>query len=283
MKCGVFLVILGLGLVTNALQAGDAGSGSGLKPLWEVGVGVSGLYFPDYRGSDQGSGYLMPIPYFVYRGDFFKADRNGIRGTLFDNDRLEFNMSLGASLPVNSNDNRARRGMPDLNLTLEIGPSLDIHLWRAADRRQRLDLRLPVRTAVTVGDKIEDIGQVFSPRLNLDLDDPAGLTGWHLGMLVGPLYGSARNHRYFYSVAPQYATADRPAYDADGGYAGTQCLLALSKRFPGFWIGAFARWDTLQNARFEDSPLVRSDHYFAAGVGFSWILGESTQRVETRD
>ncbi len=250
------------------------------KPLWEVGAGVTAVYFPDYPGSDESSSYLLPFPYFVYRGDFFKADRDGIRGILFDSDRIEFNISLGASLPVNSNENRARQGMPDLQPTVEIGPSLDINLWRTTDRRYKLDLRLPIRTAVTVSGGVDDVGWVFSPRLNLDIVDVAGLSGWRLGLLAGPLYGSERNHDYFYSVAPQYATADRPAYDAEGGYAGSQFLMAVSKRYPKFWLGAFARWDSLKGAVFADSPLVERENAFSAGIGVAWMFGESSTRVE---
>lgn len=250
------------------------------KPLWELGAGISALSLPDYRGSDQASLYAIPFPYLVYRGEFLKADRHGIRGTFFGSDRIELNLSLGASLPVNSDDNRARQGMPDLQPTVELGPSLDFNLWRTPDRRYRLDLRLPVRTAVTVKEGMDDIGWVFSPRLNLDISDVAGLAGWNVGLLAGPMVGSERNHDYFYSVAPQYATADRPAFDAKGGYAGSQFLVSVSKRYPKYWLGAFARWDSLKDAVFADSPLVRREDYFAAGVGIAWILGESSTRVE---
>ena len=250
------------------------------KPLWELGAGISALSFPDYRGSDESSLYAIPFPYLVYRGTFLKADRNGIRGTFFGSDRIELNVSLGASLPVNSDDNPARQGMPDLQPTVEIGPSLDFNLWRTADRRYKLDLRLPVRTAVTVKEGMDDIGWVFSPRLNLDISDVAGLAGWNMGLLAGPMVGSERNHEYFYSVAPQYATADRPAYDAKGGYAGSQFMMTASKRYPKYWLGAFVRWDSLKDAVFADSPLVKRETYFAAGVGIAWILGESSTRVE---
>jgi len=253
------------------------------KPLWELGAGISALSLPDYRGSDQTSLYAIPFPYLVYRGAFLKADRHGIRGTFFGSDRLELNLSLGASLPVNSDDNRARQGMPDLQPTVELGPSLDLKLWRTPDRRTRLDLRLPVRTAVTVKGGMDDVGWVFSPRLNLDISDVAGLAGWNLGLLAGPMVGSARNHDYFYTVAPQYATAGRPAYEAKGGYAGSQFMMTASKRYPKYWLGAFVRWDSLKGAVFADSPLVKSEDYFAAGVGIAWLLKESSTRVEVAE
>jgi outer membrane protein len=250
------------------------------RPLWELGAGISALSLPDYRGSDQSSLYAIPFPYLVYRGEFLKADRHGIRGTLFGSDRIELNLSLGASLPVNSDDNRARQGMPDLQPTVEFGPSLNLNLWRTPDLRTRLDLRLPVRTAVAVKGGMDEVGWVFSPRLNLDIADVAGLPGWNMNVLAGPMVGSERNHDYFYSVAPQYATAERPAFDAKGGYAGSQFMMTMSKRYPKYWLGAFVRGDSLKGAAFVDSPLVKREDYFAAGVGIAWILGESSTRVE---
>ncbi|HET6720014.1 MAG TPA: MipA/OmpV family protein, partial [Rhodocyclaceae bacterium] len=31
-------------------------------PLWELGVGLGGLSFPVYRGSDQRRDFLLPVP-----------------------------------------------------------------------------------------------------------------------------------------------------------------------------------------------------------------------------
>jgi hypothetical protein len=58
---------------------------------------------------------------------------------------------------------------------------------------------------------------------------------------------------------------------------------ALSKRYPRFWVGAFARWDRLAGAAFTESPLVRARTATTAGIGVAWVLGESRERVESRD
>jgi outer membrane scaffolding protein for murein synthesis (MipA/OmpV family) len=253
------------------------------KPLWELGIGATALYFPDYRGSDQARGYILPIPYVVYRGDFFKADRDGVRGILFDNDDVKVHASVGASFPVDSNDNNARSGMPDLKPTVELGPAIDLTLWRAPAAGAKLTLRMPIRFAFTVERSPEYIGWLFTPRLNLDFDDIPNLPGWNLGLFASPGYGDARNHTYFYSVAQAYATPSRPAYTAGAGYNGLEFLAAVSKRFPQYWIGAFARYDTLSSATFLDSPLIKTRGYFAAGIAVAWIFAESTQQVNVRD
>ena len=182
------------------------------KPLWEAGLGVGVVTFPDYRGADRTQTYVLPVPYFVYRGEFLKADRNGLRGLFFNSDRVELNVTMSASPPVDSRDNPARQGMPDLKPTVEIGPSLALTLWRAGDRRAKLDFRLPLLTGITIERTSHSTGWQFSPRLNLDLRDPAGLTGWNLGLVAGPLFGDRKQHQYFYSVAQQFATPERPAY-----------------------------------------------------------------------
>jgi len=254
------------------------------EPLWEAGLGLAGLHFPDYRGSSQSRDYVLPAPYFVYRGEFLKADRHGLRGIFFRTDRLDLNLSVGASLPVDSSKNRAREGMPDLKPSIELGPTLDVTLWRALDRRAKLDLRLPVRGAVTVESSPRFIGGQFFPHLNVDVHDPLGFGGWNLGVLAGPVFTDGRYNRHFYEVRAEHAAAGRPAYSPPGGgYAGVQFLMALSKRFPKYWVGGFARYDMLRGAEFEDSPLVTSKRYFAAGIGISWILGQSSRRVPVNE
>lgn len=249
------------------------------EPLWEAGFGLAGVRLPDYRGSDQSHGYAFPLPFFVYRGEFLKADRQGIRGVLLRDEHVTFNLSVGASLPVRSSENRAREGMPDLKPSVEIGPSAELALWRDARGIAKLELRSPLRGAVTISRDARYIGLQWFPHLNLDVRDPVGLRGWNLGLVAGPVVTDARYNRYFYSVQPQFATAARRAFEAKGGYGGSEFVAALSKRFPRFWVGGFVRYDTLRGAAFESSPLVTSKHYLAAGAGVSWIFAESSRRV----
>jgi outer membrane scaffolding protein for murein synthesis (MipA/OmpV family) len=253
------------------------------RPLWEVGLGVGGVTFPQYRGSDQRSDYVFPTPYLIYRGDVFRADRNGVRGKLFDSERVELNVSLGLSLPVKSTDNDARRGMPNLKTSVEIGPSLDLNLWHSRTDRTRLDLRLPVRLAVTIESSPRAIGWIFSPNLNLDVANVGGLAGWNLGLMAGPLFATGRYHEYFYSIDEQFATAARPAYQASGGYSGSMALASLSKRFRHVWVGAFVRYDRLDGATFENSPLVRRKDGIAGGLAVTWVFGESSTKVRSRE
>jgi len=253
------------------------------KPLWELGLGVAAFSFPSYRGSDQTNNFLMPVPIFTYHGDFFKADRHGIRGSFFDSDWVDLTVSLALSPPAASKNIDARTNMPDLEATFEIGPQVDFTFWRSENRARFVKLLVPLRAAITVESSPKDIGWVFHPKLNMDITDLPGMPGWNLGMLAGPLFGDKRQNDYYYTVAPQYATASRPAYQASAGYGGMQYLVAMSKRFPKYWVGSFVRYDNLGGSVFADSPLVRQKDYFAAGVTITWILGESSTRVMVDD
>jgi outer membrane scaffolding protein for murein synthesis (MipA/OmpV family) len=101
--------------------------------------------------------------------------------------------------------------------------------------------------------------------------------------MAGPLYAQRRYHEYFYSVAPQFATASRPAYEAPGGYAGSQVLLATTKRFANYWFGAYLRHDWLAGAVFDGSPLVQQRSYWSGGVGFVWMISASSTIVDSHD
>jgi outer membrane protein len=254
---------------------------AGTEPLWELGIGVAGFQFDDYRGSDHTNTYLFPIPFFAYRGPILRADRDGARAVLFEGRRITVDVSLGASVPTKSKDDGARSGMPNLAGTFEIGPNLIVELWQASDRAMKLELRMPVREAITLERSPRAIGTTFSPNLNLDI---SGLPGkGNLGLLAGPLFGDRRYHEYFYGVAPEFASADRPAYEASGGYAGWRAVVAFSRRLGNAWLGAFVRYDDLHGAVFAQSPLVRKQTTVTAGFGISWIFATSSQRVRTND
>lgn len=254
------------------------------KPLWELGIGVAPMMLPDYRGSDESRGYVLPLPYIIYRGEIFRVDREGIYGRLFETERVKLDISFDAGVPVDSSKNAARQGMSDLDPVIEVGPSLHICLWRRCDGAQSLEFRLPLRAVFSTDfSSVESIGGTVNPNLNYDLKNLGPRGGWNFGAAAGPLFATERYHDYYYQVRPGEATPARPAYDARGGYSGMRVIITLSKRFQNVWFGAFARYDDLSGTAFEDSPLVRVHRSFMAGMGIAWVFAESEQRVIVRD
>lgn len=253
------------------------------QPLWELGAGAGVVEFSDYPGSGTTRVYPIPVPYVRYRGEFLRSDRDGVHGILFNQPRLSLNISVGASVPVSSHDDPARAGMPNLSAVLEVGPSLDLHLWWSSDRSVTVDLRLPARLGITVSTQPKTIGWSLAPNINVDLLHLGGSGGWNVGLLAGPLFATRGYNQYFYSVAPEYATPDRSEYAASAGYAGSELTAAISRRYPRFWLGAFARYLNLEGASFVDSPLVQRRQDLAAGVGFAWMISKSSRMVEASE
>ncbi|MGH8691712.1 MAG: MipA/OmpV family protein, partial [Burkholderiales bacterium] len=140
-----------------------------LRPEWELGVGATAFTLPDYRGSDESRAYLLPFPYVVYRGDRLRVDRQGARGMLFESDRIELDLSMSATPPVDSDKNRARQGMPSLDPTIEAGLRLNLILARDRAAERALTLRLPLRAVVATDlSHAEGAGYVAYPHLSLD-------------------------------------------------------------------------------------------------------------------
>jgi MipA family protein len=268
------LVTIFVYLAALVLSQAHAQNAADHAPKSEVGIGLAVLQFPAYRGSDQSSTLVLPFPYLEYKGDFFKADREGVRASLFDSDRIELSLSVSGSPPSKSDGVERRKGMPDLKPSFEVGPQLNAFLSDPSNKDFKLKLRLPLRQGITIENKPQDVGLTFSPNLNMDIVNPWGIAGGNLGFVVGPIFTSKKQNDNFYTVAAPYATATRPAYQARSGYAGSQFLVSLSRKMGDVWIGSYVRYDSLRGAVFADSPLVASRHFVTAGVAISYVFAK---------
>lgn len=269
-KAGVFWFT---GLLASAACAQE-------EPKWELGVGIGSQTLADYRGSKHYKANFLPIPFIVYNGEFLEADDDGIRGLFHKTDRFELNISMAGSLNGDGEDNELRRGMPELHPAGELGPSANFNLT-GRDFSEGWSFRFPIRGVYTfdVDDiEIDHIGYLANPQFTYESLD---WQGWDGGLDLGVLYGSRDYHEYYYNVAPQFATAERPAYQADSGYSGSYFSFSLKKREGRLWYGGYLRYDNLSGATFEDSPLVETDHYFTLGLGVSLVLRQSKDRVPT--
>ena len=250
------------------------------KPLWELGAGLALLQMPDYRGSDKNRLYLLPYPYFIYRGDVLKIDRDRISGRLFKTDRLVLDFSFFGQAPVKSSDNDARRGMPDLDPTFEAGPSLNITLLDNRQEDYKLNLTLPIRAGFSTDFySLRHEGWVFSPRLVFEKNDLISDTGVNLGISLGPIFADSAYNSYYYSVEPAYAGASRPAYSAGGGYSGSSLTLGMNKGYKQLVFNLFVSVDFLHGAVIEDSPLVKTRASVMSGFSVSWIFRKSVKSV----
>jgi outer membrane protein len=248
------------------------------KPLWEMGAGLALLQMPVYRGSDKNRLYVLPYPYFIYRGDVLKVDRERISGRLTD--RLVLDFSFFGQAPVKSSDNDARQGMPDLDATFEAGPSLNITLLDNRQEDYKLNITLPIRAGFSTDfSSLRHEGWVFSPRLVFEKNYVIPKTGINLGISIGPIFADSAFNSYYYSVKPVYATESRPAYSASGGYSGSALTLGVSKTYKQLVFNIFVSTDFLHGAVIEDSPLVKTRYSVMSGFTVSWIFRKSERNV----
>jgi len=246
------------------------------KPKWELGVGIGVISIPHYRGSDQREDYVAPIPYIRYNGKRLKVDKEGGRFYFYNGEDVKVDISTAFAFPVDSDDNRARQGMTDLDPVIELGPRVQFNLYQSDDENLRFRFAVPLRAAIATDlSHTESIGWVFSPYLQVRY-----FSGVETSISIGPLWATEKYHDYFYEVAPQYATASRPVYNAKAGYSGSRMTLTMSKRFERIWVGLFARYDNLNNATFIDSPLIRQNDSLMVGLAVSWVFKESKQRSQ---
>jgi outer membrane protein len=274
-----WVFLLGLVLLVPVFSLPKIAAGAE-KPLWELGAGLALLQLPDYRGSDKNRLYLLPYPYFIYRGDTLHVDRERVSGRIFKTDNVLLDISLYGQVPVKSSDNDARRDMPDLDPTFELGPSLNITILDNRQDRYKLNLALPARAVFSTDfSSLHHEGWVFSPRFVFEKTDFIAGTGLNLGVSAGPLFADHGYNSYYYSVDPAYATASRPSYSAGGGYAGSSITLGLNKGYKQLVFNAFVSVTFLQGAVFEDSPLVKTSYSVMSGIAVSWFFLKSARSV----
>jgi len=255
-------------------------------PRWEAGLGAALIRLPDYPASGEVRTRFLPLPYFIYRGDFVRADRDGgIRGRFLKSENFEFDLSFGAAFPARSTDNEARMGMPDLDWMGEVGPRLLVHLYKG--RMVKLDLSLPVRYVFST-DLLEfnSRGFVFNPQLSFRhraLFDSKTF----FAASVGPTWATEDTQDYIYEVEPKYVTNERPQYDARSGYMGTNFSVSVGRRWQHdvtTFLGVSKNYFSGSENR--TSPLFlekETESYFLGVVWSIWHSKERAHMSESED
>lgn len=245
-----------------------------LRPKWEVGVALGSQYLADYRGSSEYGAKVLPVPFFVYRGDRLRVDRKGLRGDLLRSKAWEFNVSGEVSLSGGRDGNAKREGMPELDSAFEIGPSLNIALDGNIIDDGWL-LRLPARAVFSAGSSgVGYVGYLINPKISYIKD--TGTNGWRFSGNVGATYASQDYHAYYYQVDTEFVLEDRPYYAAREGYSGTYFKSSLSRRLGSWRYGVSVRYDNISGTHFaENSPLVETDHYFSVSFLLAKFLWAS--------
>jgi MipA family protein len=248
------------------------------QPLYELGIAGGAGELPDYPGSNQKRIRYIALPYFIYRGKVFRSDqKEGMRARFIQNEDIDLDMSAAGSFPASSADNDARRGMPDLDWLVELGPRLEIMLSRLGGQG-RFRFLLPARAVFSTNFvTIIHRGLTYTPALALDFNN-FPKENWRTYFKLQASFIDEKLARYFYEVEPQFATSDRPATPAQGGYLETDFMIGVivpfTKQFRaygGFWM------NTMQGSTNQGSPLMKRTSDSTWLVGFTYLFHESTE------
>jgi outer membrane scaffolding protein for murein synthesis (MipA/OmpV family) len=267
-----YCLTAGLGLAAALLTAHAAEPERTGPPLWEVGAFALGVTQQSYPGSDTQLNRALALPFFVYRGQWLRADRETLGLRAVKTDRVELDLGVAASFGGGNDEIEARRGMRELGTLVELGPRLKLRLgdgpgggrWRA---------ELPLRGVFDLNDGGSYRGMAFEPRLLFERQTAGG---WRYGTALSVILSDRRLADDFYGVGPQDAIPGRPAYAARGGLVATRLSLSVSRSLSPDWrVFGVARYDTVQGAANEDSPLVRKKGGGSLGIGVSYTFARS--------
>ena len=257
-------------LSTLAVAQGPAGSA---PPLWELGGVALGVSQSAYPGADQQVNRALALPYFVYRGDVLRADRDtaGIRA--MKTETFELDVGFAGAFGAGTETIEARQGMRKLGTMVELGPRLKWDLG-AGPAGGRLSAEFPARAVLDLSDKAAHRGWSLEPKLTYS---NRTASGWRYSASVSAIVADTRLAQTFYEVRSSEATAARPAYTAESGLVSWRFGTAFSRSLARDWnLFGFARLETVAGAANESSPLVRRSSGASVGVGVAstWMRSD---------
>ncbi len=240
-------------------------------PLWEYGFGVGYLHYAHYPTSNQTNDIVLPFPTFQYRGKILRADdREGTRAYLLKGDvwSLEFS---GSGLPaLSSKNNSARTGMPDLPWMAHMGPQAIAKLSESFEFKLGFFQAMSTDFSLTkTNGQLLHAKFIYKPQIKI-YDLPS------FGFLSFEFKTASRDYlATYFEVIPEFANADRPAYESRSGFLSTefQYYQAIKIKRTTFYIGiSLADYSMSANQK---SPLHKADQNLSYLAGVTYTLGEA--------
>jgi outer membrane scaffolding protein for murein synthesis (MipA/OmpV family) len=233
----------------------------------ELGLAMGSLYYPSYMGSKSIQILTAPLPYIRYRGEVVTIDEDGLSSKLFGINGLRLDMSLNGSLPASSDSDGAREGMPNLDLTGEIGPKLVYNLYEKGVAL--LEFELPIRATLSTDfSSITYRGIVSNPQFKYSLN----YSEFEWSLRVGAIFSDSVYNDYYYGVVQKYVTSQRAEYKTQSGFSGLRHRVGMSYKKNRWWAGAFVSYSDISGATFRDSPLVETTDALYMGVSVAYIF-----------
>jgi outer membrane protein len=280
------IALLVLALPTAGLTESAPEEEEDNKPLWEWNLAAFGRYGPAYPASEEQQFNLIPLPFPVYRGKVFRFGEDTespIKSRLFRRDRVKLDISFDLNFASDSDDIEVRKGMPDLDFMIEVGPELEFQFNRKPVLGGAWFFSPELKLAASFdGLSPSYRGFLLTPEFQYRIGLADGRS--KIKVKISPNFATEDYMDYYYQVDPEFATAQRPAFDADSGYLGTD--LSLSWRHSlteAFDIVLGTRFGFHQGATNDNSPLFTDDLTTSVYAAFMWKFWESKRRAPAED
>ncbi len=258
------------------------------KPQWEAGLAGGYVNGFDYPASRDPNVAQIVLPFFIYRSPLFRLGaRGGVSAVAVEEPRLKVDLSFGGALNAESEGNSAREGLPDLDVLFEFGPRLSYRILnRYWSNGSRTELSWESKLRAVVSTDFESAnarGWIALTGLRFAQRDVLGGTFDFIANLEVTA-ASQRFQDYLYQVDAAFATADRPVFDAKGGYLETNLFAGAAVRpvknvrmFAGVAFGFFGG---AANAR---STLHETNSSTGFALGMLWTPFKSKRTISVNE
>ena len=241
------LVVLGLLAAAGgaAAQSFDAvrlfsppkGNGSGSFGA----VAVAGREYP---GSDERRNLLLPVVNYRWKNGWFAGTGNGI-GYLFDSaEHVQYGLRLTADLGRRSKRSAVLQGMDNIDAAPEAGAFFNFFFSR--------ELFVTSSLRYGAGDGHDgvllDLGANYATLL---------APQWRVNVGVATTLANRSYLQSYFGVAPDKATASRPAYSAGAGTRDVRASASLTYAINPQWDATVALSASALQGDARHSPLVR--------------------------
>ncbi|MGO2478105.1 MAG: MipA/OmpV family protein [Pseudoalteromonas sp.] len=238
----------------------------------EVGGGVFMADIPHYLGAEQSEQYILPMPYIRYQSDELDIDRNNFTGYLWQSNNLHLDISAGASLAVDSKDNRARQGMDDLDWVFELGPSLNYYFLGSPKTAKHFYVGLFTRKAIATDfGSVTNAGWRYGPNIYFEAPlishEKYQLT---TSISINANFADSRYLNYYYGITQINSSEIRSEFSSRSGYSGSDLSIGLNLDSKKYWLGGFIKYHHLADSKQQHSPLVKQNSNVSLGLGVAW-------------
>ncbi|MBY0452758.1 MAG: MipA/OmpV family protein, partial [Bdellovibrionaceae bacterium] len=187
-------------------------------------------------------------------------------------------LSFGGSFPTEG-QNQARKGMPNLDWTFEVGPRLLYYFYKDPQWGQ-VRAGLPLRASFSTDfSNTRYLGFTIAPDFQMDRYDFAGIKNLSLYTSATLNYLSEGLADYFFQITPSEQTAERMAYDAKAGLMSWETSIGFRYDYGSQFYLAGYRYSDLSISANRDSYLHRTNSNWSYVVSVGFTMFESEDRV----